>query len=125
IATTEPTLRDMLQQFRHLFDHVVYGDGSREAGGRRQESGVRSQESGIRNQESEVRAQRPEVAEEIRFKHVEIVETRPDQNSAEPLIPDSCLLTPDSFLAPPEPSVTIAPTALSSALEAKPSSPSH
>lgn len=24
IARTEPTLRDMLQQFRHLFDHVVY-----------------------------------------------------------------------------------------------------
>ena len=26
IAGTEPTLRDMLQQFRHLFDHVVYGE---------------------------------------------------------------------------------------------------
>jgi hypothetical protein len=26
IAATEPTLRDMLQQFRHLFDHIVYGD---------------------------------------------------------------------------------------------------
>lgn len=26
IARTEPTLRDMLQQFRHLFDHLVYGD---------------------------------------------------------------------------------------------------
>jgi hypothetical protein len=25
IARTEPTLRDMLQQFRHLFDHIVYG----------------------------------------------------------------------------------------------------
>jgi hypothetical protein len=25
VATTEPTLRDMLQQYRHLFDHVVYG----------------------------------------------------------------------------------------------------
>ena len=25
IARTEPTLRDMLQQFRHLFDHYVYG----------------------------------------------------------------------------------------------------
>jgi hypothetical protein len=28
IARTEPTLRDMLQQFRHLFDHVVYGEAS-------------------------------------------------------------------------------------------------
>jgi hypothetical protein len=26
IAATEPTLRDMLQQYRHLFDHVVYGE---------------------------------------------------------------------------------------------------
>ncbi|MCL6606975.1 MAG: hypothetical protein K6T74_02670, partial [Geminicoccaceae bacterium] len=23
-ARTEPTLRDMLQQFRHLFDHIVF-----------------------------------------------------------------------------------------------------
>jgi hypothetical protein len=32
IARTEPTLRDMLQQFRHLFDHIVYGleEGARE-----------------------------------------------------------------------------------------------
>jgi hypothetical protein len=28
IARTEPTLRDMLQQFRHLFDHVVYGEAA-------------------------------------------------------------------------------------------------
>jgi hypothetical protein len=27
VARTEPTLRDMLQQFRHLFDLVVYGAG--------------------------------------------------------------------------------------------------
>jgi hypothetical protein len=27
VARTEPTLRDMLQQFRHLFDHLVYGSG--------------------------------------------------------------------------------------------------
>ncbi len=27
VARTEPTLRDMLQQFRHLFDHLVYGAG--------------------------------------------------------------------------------------------------
>lgn len=28
IARTEPTLRDMLQQYRHLFDHVVYGEAA-------------------------------------------------------------------------------------------------
>jgi hypothetical protein len=27
IARTEPTLRDMLQQFRHLFDHILYDKG--------------------------------------------------------------------------------------------------
>jgi hypothetical protein len=27
VARTEPTLRDMLQQFRHQFDHVVYANG--------------------------------------------------------------------------------------------------
>src|SRR5205085_2656617 len=33
IARTEPTLRDMLQQCRHLFDHLVYGpDDARESG---------------------------------------------------------------------------------------------
>ena len=31
IARTEPTLRDMLQQFRRLFDHVVYGEVQRAA----------------------------------------------------------------------------------------------
>jgi hypothetical protein len=30
VAHTEPTLRDMLQQFRHLFDHVVYGSSDTE-----------------------------------------------------------------------------------------------
>jgi hypothetical protein len=30
VARTEPTLRDMLQQFRHLFDLVVYGPGVEE-----------------------------------------------------------------------------------------------
>jgi hypothetical protein len=28
IARTEPTLRDMLQQFRHLFDHLIFGEAS-------------------------------------------------------------------------------------------------
>jgi hypothetical protein len=30
VARTEPTLRDMLQQYRHLFDLVVYGPGAEE-----------------------------------------------------------------------------------------------
>ena len=28
VARTEPTLRDMLQQFRHLFDHLVFGNSA-------------------------------------------------------------------------------------------------
>src|SRR5262249_591683 len=28
VARTEPTLRDMLQQFRHLFDNMVFGTSS-------------------------------------------------------------------------------------------------
>jgi hypothetical protein len=38
IARTEPTLRDMLQQFRHLFDHLVYGTSNDDAGARGDES---------------------------------------------------------------------------------------
>src|SRR5436305_12386813 len=35
IAVTEPTLRDMHQQCRHLFDHIVYGaDHAHGTGGR-------------------------------------------------------------------------------------------
>src|SRR5205823_681894 len=44
IAATEPTLRDMLQQFRHLFDHVVYGPESRI-----QDSGFRIQADAARS----------------------------------------------------------------------------
>jgi hypothetical protein len=43
IARTEPTLRDMLQQCRHLFDHLVYGpDDAQGTGDRRQETGIRA-----------------------------------------------------------------------------------
>ncbi len=33
IARTEPTLRDMLQQYRHLFDHLVYGKAEERGAG--------------------------------------------------------------------------------------------
>jgi hypothetical protein len=46
IARTEPTLRDMLQQCRHLFDHLVYGpDDAQDSGMRRQETGDRRQDT--------------------------------------------------------------------------------
>ncbi len=40
IAVTEPTLRDMLQQFRHLFDHVVYGEPVAVAAGPEEKSAI-------------------------------------------------------------------------------------
>jgi hypothetical protein len=49
IARTEPTLRDMLQQFRHLFDHIIYGPDDPTVGSaarRGQEPGDRSLEAG-------------------------------------------------------------------------------
>jgi len=61
IAGTEPTLRDMLQQFRHLFDHVIYGP---------EESPTREQGSNRITEELD-----EPVAEEITFKSVEIVES--------------------------------------------------
>ncbi len=42
VARTEPTLRDMLQQFRHLFDHVVFGNGEERAAPSSTEPGVRN-----------------------------------------------------------------------------------
>src|SRR5207237_7308598 len=32
VARTEPTLRDMLQQYRHLFDHLVFGSEPEDRG---------------------------------------------------------------------------------------------
>ncbi|MBM4068324.1 MAG: hypothetical protein FJ271_05195 [Planctomycetes bacterium] len=57
IARTEPTLRDMLQQYRHLFDHVIYGEAQAASVqsfdvARGQESAVRGQEPGGRRQEA-------------------------------------------------------------------------
>jgi hypothetical protein len=54
IARTEPTLRDMLQQYRHLFDHLVYGGApvtavDREAGSAEREA--RSAERGAKRTE--------------------------------------------------------------------------
>lgn len=62
IARTEPTLRDMLQQFRHLFDHVVYGPDDQTPTG-----GAREQKTENREQRTEDREQREEDARKARF----------------------------------------------------------
>jgi hypothetical protein len=61
VARTEPTLRDMLQQFRHLFDHIVYGTEER----------TRSEGAGVEIPAGRNAAMPPEV------KSVVIVQTPP------------------------------------------------
>jgi hypothetical protein len=54
IAGTEPTLRDMLQQCRHLFDHLVYGpDDVQETTDRTQDVEQRALETSPGSRESE------------------------------------------------------------------------
>src|SRR5262245_51140917 len=43
VARTEPTLRDMLQQLRHLFDHVVYGPDDEDRGSRIEDRGSKEE----------------------------------------------------------------------------------
>jgi hypothetical protein len=77
IAATEPTLRDMLQQFRHLFDHVVYGP----------EDAAPPREP-VSNRITEVMEE--PIAEEITFKTVDIVQAEvPEELQPEPAIPVS------------------------------------
>jgi hypothetical protein len=73
VARTEPTLRDMLQQYRHLFDHVVYGPEHTE-------------------RETESHAGRLRDQTDISIKSVTIVETTPDNQllaapTAVPIVP--------------------------------------
>ncbi len=62
IAKTEPTLRDMLQQFRHLFDHVVYGE---------------VQTTSYETEEAKPISRLPKPPQEPKIKSVVIVETEP------------------------------------------------
>jgi hypothetical protein len=82
IARTEPTLRDMLQQFRHLFDHVVYG-ASEEASRERE----RPEASLASRRVDPGGLPRPETAlpGEVIIKSVTVVETPADPPSASPV----------------------------------------
>lgn len=97
IARTEPTLRDMLQQFRHLFDHIVYepDDAAQEASANRVAASMADIEvppreepaPGIDDIISEPVASRvsdlmPEAEapiDEIAFKQVDVVEAPADE----------------------------------------------
>ncbi|MFO0803763.1 MAG: hypothetical protein U0791_11675 [Gemmataceae bacterium] len=90
IAATEPTLRDMLQQFRHLFDHVVYGP--EDASPPREQASNRITE-----------ALDEPLAEEITFKAVDIVQAEvPEELQPEPAVPvpvpDAGILNPGTSL---------------------------
>ena len=109
IAATEPTLRDMLQQFRHLFDHVIYGPEPEPAArGFATELPAFVEPEGPPNRIREELAE----AEEFTLKSVEVVE-----------ISTAVADAPGSPEAPPEPSFPVvanfglpAPIARSSAL---------
>ncbi len=111
VAATEPTLRDMLQQFRHLFDHVIYGPEPEPAArGFATELPAFVEPEGPANRISEELAE----AEEFTLKSVEVVEI-PTPVADAPGSPE-----PE---APPEPSFPVvanfgppAPIARSSAL---------
>jgi hypothetical protein len=47
VAGTEPTLRDMLQQFRHQFDHVVFGQAADKE--TRRQGDKQTEENGLEN----------------------------------------------------------------------------
>jgi hypothetical protein len=91
VARTEPTLRDMLQQFRHQFDHVVF-------------AGARGQGSGVSEGENETsRIPSPSMDLPTEVKSLIVVETpsqsqTPEMKTQEPeassLTPDPWPLTP-------------------------------
>jgi hypothetical protein len=77
VAGTEPTLRDMLQQFRHLFDHLVYGPpGEPVTVG--ENLSAKSRVDALLGKE----AGEPDAA--AVFKSVEIIEVPPRPNQAVP-----------------------------------------
>jgi hypothetical protein len=60
VARTEPTLRDMLQQYRHLFDHLVFGE---------------VQKTAYETEVPPVATRIEPMSQEVRVKSVVVVET--------------------------------------------------
>ncbi|MBM3980249.1 MAG: hypothetical protein FJ304_08185 [Planctomycetes bacterium] len=89
IARTEPTLRDMLQQYRHLFDHVVYGpDDLIQRTEDKEQKTEKGEEPFATSHEATDPASRvaellgrdfdPAPAPSVTFKHVDIIEAPTD-----------------------------------------------
>ncbi len=77
VARTEPTLRDMLQQFRHLFDHLVYGEVQKTA----YETDI-PPAIPVATLAPPATPLPPRVADEVRVKSVVVVETPVQQPPA-------------------------------------------
>jgi hypothetical protein len=99
IARTEPTLRDMLQQCRHLFDHLVYGpDDKQETGDRKQETVQRTEN---REQKSEDMANGHASAGRVSESREQKTEM-PTPRISTPIL-DSVIEIPQMDSAPPVP----------------------
>jgi hypothetical protein len=103
VARTEPTLRDMLQQYRHLFDHLVFGvetsddmKGVRNQGSRVSEERVRNPQTEAERPVSRVEAEQLPVV-----KSVDVIEV-PVAGESSSLTPDPSPLTPASAALSPE-----------------------
>ena len=101
IAGTEPTLRDMLQQFRHLFDHLVYGPDDRPAPTRAAaDARVPAADPAFFPTDAKARidallGKEPEVHEpEVKFKSVTILEVPAEPAAADAHEGAAELLTP-------------------------------
>lgn len=127
IAATEPTLRDMLQQFRHLFDHLVYGPPGAEPGQGQPAFSMTADAELDAFTPADAKARidallgkEPEIRETpVVFKSVEIVESvepaKPVVQAPEPLRlePAAALEVPptEPFRAPvPSPAILVTPT---------------
>jgi hypothetical protein len=89
IARTEPTLRDMLQQCRHLFDHLVYGPDDEAPAPRIAADAIPDAPPELPPTEAASRVAallghaEPEAAPAVTFKSVDVVELPADAPSAE------------------------------------------
>jgi len=127
IVRTEPTLRDMLQQCRHLFDHLVYGPDDSVSTTRRQEF-IESLapvippaqvNNPIENETSTRIAallgrEEQEPLSDITFKNVEIIEAPAERPVDEvPMAePADRIPSPDTGLRPAEPAASEVPPRL-------------
>jgi len=106
VARTEPTLRDMLQQFRHLFDHIAYGEAALATA-----SAVDAVQPAGSPGEAILPAGRrlPGMEEPVRVKSVMIVQSPAQAHDGIFTQPDADARTTTAPAAPAQPGVTPPP----------------